>query len=210
MITTLEYYAEGQTKIPNVIIGGGDGSLQDNVQNNNTYVTNLIKRYELAFLIKALGITLAKELLATLEEDGTFKTGTDQKWIDLVDGVSDEDWYGLRQQDEKISIVANFVYCNHLFNLSKGNLTQLGTSLDEVEHSKLVSPQYLFIEPWNEMVCQYQNAADRFSYEWAYNTTSDQPAPKYGITLEQFINNHSEDYPTPKFQYFTLRNSMDL
>lgn len=178
------------TQIPNLSITGY-GGIADSSLNNNEEVNKAISRYEYKFLVDALGTTTTSELYDQLGTSGTWKSSALQKYKDLVDGDSSVNWLGLRYTigDNKISMIANYVFCKILFNKSQGDLTELGVSISGVEQSTIISEAPMYTEYWNEMI----NWRNRERY--CYYRNKDYP-----ITLEDYLR-QSEDFNLDNFQY---------
>lgn len=111
-----------------------------------------ISYYETDFLRKVLGIELFNEFKTAIE------SGTPaQKWLDLKDGADyvglngkKYHWDGLVNETLKRSIIADYVYCNFVFN----NIVTLGTNLEvsESENSKKVTSNNYIYDKYNNVV----------------------------------------------------------
>lgn len=186
-------YFHTEIKLPNV---GEEANTQ--LVNQNTYVNNIIYKYKRAFLITALGYSQAETLLSQFDEEGNWNETVDQKWKDLVDGYDSLEWKGLRYEldGKKYSMIADYVFCQYLFTQSQGDLTQLGVSKSEVEHSTLVSARSYYTMVWNRMCTAYQESE-------FFNPN--------GITLEKFLKDY-EDLSANHFrkEVFRLTNRYGL
>jgi hypothetical protein len=108
-------------------------------------VQGFIDDYEPEFLQKALGYQLSKEFLA-----GIAIEPTDQKWLDLRDGVEYQrnghthKFIGLKKP------CANYVYRQFIED-DAINQTLVGAATSETDNAKRVSPEPKIIDAWNQM-----------------------------------------------------------
>jgi hypothetical protein len=192
-------YFTGKLELPNV----EQGDVNADLILNNDNLDRLINEYEFKYLIDVFGVTIAKEILAVIEPDGTITPGSDQKYFDLIEGV--DDWLGLRYEVStvKYSQVANYVYCQYL-NQYETQLSNLGNSVNEIEKGTRISNWSKFNESWREMMLQRQirDYNDLYFYGYAYREN-----PFY--TLYEYLSN-SADWSTSKFRWYENTNSFNL
>lgn len=113
----------------------------------NDYIPVLQEKY----LDVILGVKLKKQFLEGLEEPVIL-----DKWLRLRDGyvydVSDisYEWKGFVRAD-KISPIANYVFCNLITNNQFRN-EGIGETRSKSENSVIITPQYRVSQVWNDMV----------------------------------------------------------
>ena len=116
----------------------------------NDYIPVLQEKY----LDVMLGVKLKKQFLEGLEESVIL-----DKWLRLRDGyvydVSDisYEWKGFVRVD-KISPIANYVFCNLITNNQFRN-EGIGETRSKAENSVIITPQYRVSQAWNDMVLEY-------------------------------------------------------
>lgn len=138
-IITYEYF-RGSLNLPQTVNAEGQALL-----------TQFITQYEREFLNKVLGYELAKGLLDNIASN-------DPKWKDLRDGLiftnsrnQDDEWVGFKDETDKISPIANYVY----YQFVKDQITEVagvGTVKPNAENAERVYPQLKLQEAWNRMV----------------------------------------------------------
>lgn len=125
-----------------------------------------IDKYERECLVKCLGLPLAVEFIATLDEANSngLKNGADSKWDDLLNGKTYTDlkgdsieWRGIRRKlklhDTKpgASFLANYVFYNYeqnydVFRTGVGYVKPKGANTEER------SPAQKAVKAWRDMV----------------------------------------------------------
>lgn len=205
-IINLSYFSKGILAIPNINEDAAvAGSIREGLINDNSYMQDIIDIAEEKFLIEAIGYTETKLLYAQFDADGEWLPAAEQKYKDLVDGDDTVNWRGLRytQGSNKISMIANYAYCDYLFKQSQGDLTKLGVSQSEVEHSKIIDGQAKFATVWNEMVEMYQDNFNN-TYFVYFSSNNDYP-----LTLEEYLR-QSDDFTTDHFRTKRYKNRYGL
>jgi len=167
-------------------------------------LNNAISFYETVFLRKVFGVEMFNEFKAAIE------SGTPaQKWLDLKDGADylglDGKTYhfdGLLNETLKRSIIADYVYCQFVFN----NIISLGTNLEtplSENSEKVTSNNYIF-DKYNNVVKKiglipfknydYDVLTDTFSSD-NENVREDIPQQSVNGTLFDFLywSNYNND-----------------
>ena len=171
----------------------------------NSNLDNVIARYSFKYLTDAFGYFTAKQILAVIKPNGQIYSGTEQKYIDLINGKESEEWLGLRYEinNIKYSQIANFCYCQYTKEYET-RLTEMGNTLDEGEKSLVVSSWSKFNASWREMMDMRQPCFGSYVDDWYYgNKVRDFK------TLYDYIST-SDDWDTNKFVYYENTNSLGL
>ncbi len=171
-------------------------------------------------LLDFLTVDQAQELDSYLGEDGLFPedtTGIPQKWIDLVKGVeytkNDVNliWNGLiySKGTYKGSLLADYVYYYWL-ETQASYMTGVGDAKGQPKGAILVNPTQRLVSTWNDFAKQYQGKpanyrSDRhiFNYFCEYKENSE-------VSLIQFLQDKSEDYPRENPSLFVFKNQLGL
>jgi hypothetical protein len=192
-------YFTGSLELPNI----EQGDVNSNLILNNDKLDRAINQYCFVYLVDVFGVSIAKEILDVIEPDGTITPGTDQKYIDLIDGVVD--WLGLRYeiQGVKYSQIANFVYCQYLRD-NESQLSNLGNSLNDIEKGQRISSWNKFNEAWREMF-KLRQPADLIYYGYP----CDYEYQNNYKTLYEYLTG-SEDWNTDKFIIYHNTNIFDI
>lgn len=192
-------YFTGKLNLPNV----EQGTVNPDLILNNDSLTRTINEYVFKYLVDVFGVTIAKEILNVIEPDGTITPGTDQKYIDLIDGQGD--WLGLRYeiQGVKYSQVANYVYCMYLKE-HETELSNLGNSVNDIEKGIRVSDWNKFNDAWREMFKFRQPEGwDDFGFPQCLDYYNNYK------TLYQYLTD-SADWNTDKFVVYHNTNLFDI
>jgi len=201
MIYDLSYF-QNNIFIPNLVTDGSD------IVSENDEVLSVIKQSDVKFLTDCFGFNFAKEVLESVEPDGTVKASASQLIKDLIDGDASLDWQGLRfsVNDYKFSLMANYAFCQYL---TKNNtkLTTIGNVKDNAENGQVRSNWSKYVIAWNEMMLMRDCIYNNYRRDWYYNTTIKQNT--YGISLEEYILN-KEGLHISKFKKYELVNSFGL
>lgn len=161
--------------------------------NNNERLEQFINKYEPEILVKALGRQLYNEFKANLNEDGTVKDESDQKWKNLLSGAEYEKdgstyyWKGLRTDAE--CLMAYHVYYNYVI----ADITQqttLGTIKTEAKNASSASVIPTTTNAW------------RILYDWYMGEYSIEPVRyvKRGVCVEDwYLANSSQEVSLHRF-----------
>ena len=181
-----------------------------NTDDNNTTINNVdklnafIKQYEYEYLLECFGFEQAKDIVEKVNPDGTIKgnSPSNQKYIDLIDGVGN--WKGLRYEinGHKYSQLANYVFCKYL-ELGELELTELGTLYNALEQGFKRSNKYFHNKAWRFMIKERQLTCEYYDYMY-YNQNNRQT-----LTLQQYIT-ESTDWDSNYFNYWENSNQLDL
>ena len=191
-------YFTGKLNLPNV----EQGTVNQDLILNNNELHRFIQEYELKYLTDAFGFIVARDILSKIDSDGNIIAGTEQKYIDLIDGV--DDWLGLRYEANgiKYSQVANYVYCMYIAE-NERKMTNLGVTVDEVEKGRVVSSWSKYNSAWRDMFKQRQafELDDWYSYSYYLNTATK--------TLFDYITGNT-DWDTQYFISYNNTNSLGI
>jgi hypothetical protein len=154
-------------------------------------IANYITQYEKKILIKLLGYTLYKELVANYN-------ASSGKWYDFINGVEytvgdyTVKWNGLINSD-KISLLAYFTY----FHFVRDNVTStsvIGEILNNSENSTRISPADKQVHAWNQGLELYGRVSDHSLTPSAYN----------------YLKNHTDDFPLWVFTELAPINAFEI
>lgn len=151
MLIDTSYFLNKSVFIPSVVEHPSIGTF---TPSKNEALTNFIGEKEYQLLVNTLGFQQYAELSQQLETDGTFKPDALQKWKDLVDGKGS--WLGLRYKigNNKVSLIAYYVY---FYWLGQDYLTYTteGIQQQEAANSITIAPNNRQVNAWNEFVKRY-------------------------------------------------------
>lgn len=215
MIIDSSYFLNKMVFIPNAVaqpsIGSNAPSIIDTLNGEIEY-----KEKEL--LISILGYDQYIELSQQFIEVAGVWYWIDtplQKWVDLVDGKGN--WKGLRYTigGNKISLIANYIFCHYL-EQDYSTYTTTGVVILDSANSTLVNPIQKITIAWNDFVRQL-NGLNRYNYSFrnyplSYNGINFNVG-REGIiefSLLDFMASKSLDYDLSFFQIVTVRNSLGL
>ena len=196
-----ETYFTGKLNIPNV----QQAPVNTNLVSNNSILDRIIKEYSFKYLSDVFGVIVAKDILSKVDSTGAIIPGTDQKYIDLIEG-NGSNWLGLRYEVNgvKYSQIANYCYCQYL-NETETKLTNIGNTIDESEKGKILSSWNKFNEAWREMFVMRQ---PKWFEVYGY--------PYYDYTLEVDVKNlydyitDSPDWDNKYFKMYENTNKFGL
>lgn len=193
------------------------------VQDTNNPFSGWIDKYARQLLQNALGHVLFDELDSQIV-NGKLKNDADQKWKDLVTGVSytfggkSYKWKGLLFTEEtfKGSVLALYTYYHwHIEQLSR--MSGLGEVKGNAANATNVNSTSRSVKVWNEYIDMYQGNLDRQSYEFSYirgipfhdyfyHNESDY------VSLLRFLAHNKLDYPNAlrRIEQEGYKNSMGL
>jgi len=201
MIIDKTYFVD-DLNIPNL-----DFSENSDLISNNNALDNIISRSSFKYLSDVFGYKVAKEILNVFKTNGQIKSGTDQKYIDLIEGKDDEDWQGLRYEVSgvKYSQIANYVYCQYLAQY-ENRLTDFGVTNDNAEQGRSISSWVKFNASWKVMlsmrqICDYHLYEN---YHFDYNFK-----PRDAKSLYEYLRD-SADWDVDKFVHYEETNSLGL
>lgn len=212
MIIDSSYFLNKMVFIPNVVaqpsIGNNSPSIIDTLNGEIEY-----KEKEL--LISILGYEQYIELSQQFIERAGIWYWIDtplQKWVDLVDGK--DSWKGFRYTigGNKISLIANYIFCHYL-EQDYSTYTTTGVVISDSANSTLVNPTQKITIAWNDFVrqlngiCNYNN----INYPFSFNGTSlNVSNTNSELSLLDFMSLNNTDYDTSFFEVRTVRNSLGL
>lgn len=116
-------------------------------------IDGLIEIYEPEYLRKALGLDLYE---AFTEGIVGSPGGYEQRWIDLLDGITfdykgfNRKWNGFDPED-KLTPIANYVYYRYLEDTAS-DVTLAGTSTGKTDNNARTAPMQKMVNAWNDMV----------------------------------------------------------
>lgn len=173
------------------------------------------------FVLKqALGFTLFTELLTDMT-NGVLKTDADQKWKDLVDGVTytKEDkeyrWNGLIYTEGtfKNSLLTPFVFYYFL----KDNVSQLsgvGEVAGTSKNAESVNSNQRLVTAWNDFVLQYQGEGRFRPHKYMHRGVfvSDYFVNRNSgfVDLITFLSDNETVYPDAQLTKYDHQNSFGL
>tara|TARA_R110002167_G_scaffold106307_1_gene272802 strand:+ start:1169 stop:2095 length:927 start_codon:yes stop_codon:yes gene_type:complete len=195
------YFEKGDLYIPN--------NDEMNASVGLTVISDLdfyIEEYTRELLINALGIVLYEELQVALLNLQAY----DQRWIDLVDGVTYTNpsgvakrWEGLRGANKQ-SLVASFVYTKYLRNYNETFATT-GVVRNDSKNATNYDATPKYIKAYNKFLGQYQadNLPNPITYVNRFGTNG---LDWYGsesatVSLYQFLtdsNSEKSIFPDPE------------
>ena len=211
-ITDVTYYQKGINFIPNSVdISASNSPSQE------SELEYFIKIHERQLMLNALGVTLFKEFDAI-----TDLTTADQKWIDLVDGVTytlDDKkylWEGLRGYN-KNSLVASYIFCEFLRN-DESTYTTTGIAQNMAKNAQNYSYTPKYISAWRQFIEKYQAQADcspmiirdhfgNVGLDYYQNNNSE-------VSLYRFLTDQNEldanAFPDFEFKFYENQNSLGI
>ena len=209
------YFEKGDLYIPNnTDINVGDVGIT-----NQTDLDFYIVEYERELLINALGIVLYEEYLVAIHN----LNQADQKWTDLIDGVTYTNpssvvkrWEGLRGANKQ-SLVASFVYTKYLRNYNETFATT-GVVRNDSKNATNYDATPKYIKAYNKFLRQYQadNLPNPITYVNRFGTNG---LDWYGsedttVSLYQFLtdsnNLDSTSFPDFTFKFYAEQNSFGI
>lgn len=206
MITTRSYFW-GNIQIANA----EDTAPNSNLLGNSSLLQDFINKYERELLVRLFGIEMYTEFSAQFDVDPTtkewtIKTSADQKWKDLLNGVTYDGkrWNGLIQDVEgsKTSFIANYVYCKFV-EATGIEHAGVGFTVTESKNAIRVSGASLWANAWNEMVVRLQGNCSLYPWSDLYS--------KNDIPLFAYLNDKSDDFPDwQQPAYFEFKNRFGL
>ena len=213
-ITDATYYQRGAKFIPN---NSNKNTEIASVPNVGSELNALIVEIERSFMISLLGIEGATELQVALLD----LNNADQKWKDLIEGVNytiDTIVYrfdGLRGANKE-SLLAYFIFCEYM-ERDQSTYSTTGVNRTLPANAVPFEPNPTYLKCWYKFLNAYQN-----------KTSSNEPIvferngivgiDYYGnrerkgglVTLETFLNDHSDDYPGFYLERYETKNSWGL
>ena len=185
-------YFTGKLNIPNINQTGNNL-----VINNVAILDRVIAEYTFKYLSDVFGLIIAKEILSKIDSDGNIIVGTEQKYIDLING-NGSDWLGLRYEVSgvKYSQIANYCFCQYLHE-TETKLTNIGNTVDSVEKGKIISSWNKFNYAWREMFKMRQSMWLGYCYDEDVKN------------LYDYIND-SPDWDVKYFKFYENTNSFGL
>lgn len=210
------YFEKGSLYIPNNKDVNTDPT---GSPTNQTELDFFIVEYERQFLLNALGIVLYEELQIALAD----LPSADQKWRDLVEGVTyvnsqgvSKRWDGL-QGFNKQSVIAFFVYTEYIRNYNETFATT-GVVRSDSKNATNYDATPKFIKAYNNFLTQYQsnntsnpliqvNGFGSVGVDW-YGSEKSQ------VALYQFLVDSNElddtSFPDFEFRFYPSLNSFGI
>lgn len=205
------YFERKPVKIPNI------NELQSDVKNE---IDELIDEKVCEVLTGALGVIQFDELDSQIAF-GVLDANADQKWKDLVNGVTydGKKWNGLlySRGGVKKSLLSDYVYYFYLNEFSP-SLTGVGFARQTGKNVENVSNVPQLVKTWNRFVEQYQGNRDgglprvqhRYGLtylDWLGGTRQRNDG---SVTLLQYLSDHSDVYPNSTRWRYPLDNRFGL
>lgn len=214
MITDVSYYIKGELAIPNIKTLA---SISDNLPKSNDNVTATIQRYERELLINALGVENYTEL-STQFEGVELKADALEKWKDLVNGKTYTNgdvtyrWDGLRQHEQRESLVAYFVFYHYLKQDAE-RYTGIGMQREKGKGSEEIAPINKLVDVWSKFVDRYQgyNNSQPNVIRTRYGVGIDWRGSVDGsfVSLYQFLVDN-DDYGDYTFKLYENQNKFGI
>jgi hypothetical protein len=214
-ITDSTYFEKGSLYIPN---NKNISALPTGTPTNQTELDFYITQYERELLLDALGITLYDELQLALVD----LPGSDQKWQDLVEGVTyvnsssvSKRWDGL-QGFNKQSVIAFYIYTEYLRNYNE-TFTTVGTVKNNAKNATNYDATPKYIKAHISFIEQYQSDTTS-SPTIRFNEFGSVGIDWYGsekvtVSLYQYLldSNELDDTSFPDFEnyfkFYVTQNS---
>jgi hypothetical protein len=196
MIIDSSYFLNKTVFIPNAVAQPSIGSNAPSAINN---LIGEIYYKEKELLTSILGYAQYLELASQFVETAgvwDWISSPLQKWVDLVDGK--DNWNGLRYTigENKISLIANYVYCHYL-EQDYLSYTTSGVVVPKSENAMNVNPTQKITIAWNDFVKKLNGSCN-------YNNTNSE------LSLLDFMSLNNVDYDLSFFEIRTVRNSLGL
>lgn len=212
MIIDSSYFLNKMVCIPNAVeqpsIGGNTPSAVSSLNAEIAY-----KEQEL--LISILGHVQYLELASQFVQVAgvwNWVASPLQKWVDFVDGK--DDWMGLRYTiaGNKISLIANYVYCYYL-EQDYSTYATTGVVIPDSSNSTHVNPTHKIVTAWNDFVKKLNGVNCNFA-DYPF-TIQDRPWNFWNfhskeMSLLDFMYFKSNDYDTSFFQIRVVKNQLGL
>jgi len=215
-IIDVTYFEKGSLYIPNNkdINAAPAGS-----PTNDTELDFFITEYERELLLNALGIVLYEELQTALND----LPGADQKWRDLVDGLTytnpsgvSKRWEGLKGFNKQ-GVISFFVFTEYIRNYNETFATT-GVVRNDSKNATNYDATPKYIKAYNGFLKQYQS--DNTATPSAYvNGFGGKGLDWYGsesstVSLYQFLvdSNELDDtaFPDFEFKFYATQNSFGI
>jgi hypothetical protein len=171
-------------------------------------------------LQNCLGSVLFSQLDAQVT-DGVLNTDADQKWKDLVNGITYDSkvWKGLNYQEGsfKVSLLAYFTFWYWI----NDNVTTLGSGGEvqiQTKNASNVNPTSYQVQIWNRFLEMYQGLPYNYCYPSVSHLNGATFVDYYNgginsnyVSLLQFLQDNPSNYPSPQlFTFENLSNSNSL
>lgn len=175
----------------------------------------LIELCERQILLNALGVENYEQLKLAIDD----LPNADQKWRDLINGITYTDdngikviWNGLVGY-QKMSLLACFVYCEYLRNKEQ-LLTTTGVVKNNSANADNVSATPKFIKVWNIFLNQYQgqysenpkvltNGFGEIGLDYSQGNNRE-------VSLYQYLQSHKTDFADFRFKFYENFNSFGI
>ena len=211
----ISYFKNGDLYIPNTenINSGEIGSA------NNSDLEFYIVEYERELLINALGIVLYTEYKTALSD----LDNSDQKWKDLVNGVTYSNpsgvkkrWEGLKGANKQ-SLVACYIFTQYLRNYNETFATT-GVVKNDSQNATNQSATPKFIKAYRKFINQYQGDCE-YAPQFYINEFGSQGLDYYAtenatVSLYQFLVDSNEldktKFPDLSFKFYQQTNSFGI
>tara|TARA_R110000823_G_scaffold272698_1_gene391935 strand:+ start:192 stop:845 length:654 start_codon:yes stop_codon:yes gene_type:complete len=211
----ISYFKNGDLYIPNTenINSGEIGSA------NNSDLEFYIVEYERELLINALGIVLYTEYKTALND----LNNSDQKWKDLIDGVTYSNpsgvkkrWEGLKGANKQ-SLVACYIFTQYLRNYNETFATT-GVVKNDSQNATNQSATPKFIKAYRKFINQYQGDCE-YAPQFYINEFGSQGLDYYAtenatVSLYQFLVDSNEldktKFPDLSFKFYQQTNSLGI
>jgi len=207
MIIDTTYFILPPLQIPNAV---AQPSIGLNTPNNVQKLQAVIDRVEYIFLWNLLGYEQYTELKAQFNPDGTWIAEPLEKWVDLVDGK--DSWPGLRYEvgDNKVSLIAYYVYHEFLKN-DRQYYSSTGLVAAEAANAVKTSVSEELTEKWNDFVIQYQGC-DNYNYfrDWWHGWWYSQPITENYISLYDYMQSNDAVYDVSFMKLYSVKNRFGL
>lgn len=172
--------------------------------NNSNIVDNLCVQIEKDLLIKALGLTLYKELQTALGN-----LDANPKWKKLVEGdeYGEKSWKGLKSE---FSFIAYRVLETYLTENSD-QLTALGTVKGKAKNAVIVTPNYRITKANNLFLKGYQGSYMEEPVKIGYFTDW-YGQEDYDVSLYTYLVDKHTEFPTwdvTKFYVFGVSDTIN-
>lgn len=215
MIINSTYFLQEPLFVPNISDNPGNPLVSGNIPTPKAQLEATIERVEFDILVNSLGFEQYNELKAQFNPDGTWIVDPLQKWVDFVDGKSDQNWLGLRFTigTNKVSLLAYAVYCEVLKN-KRQYFSTTGLNAPEVANSTVINPTEEITDKWNIFVTMYQGDCNVNEYDywtnWFFYRHFNYEQVQNMVSLVDYMKSNSDLYSTEYFKRYEVKNSFGL
>ena len=215
-ITNASYY-KGELNLPNIgttssSIGGGSDNFLD-----------FVNEFEEEALVFALGRKLYTEFIVdNTDGNGTVNPAADQKWFDLMDGVTytksgvEYNWKGIKYNSNgrDYSLLAYYVYHRYI-NEQQSYVSDVGTVSADAANAMKTSAIRRSVKAYQKFLKIYGENCDYHRNFYYHNGVlikdySSQRDNTGDVSLYQFLLDNEENYDDWRFTSLRNKNSFGV